>query len=180
MDNDEEAGWFVVHTYSGQESRVQQNLQNRIESMDVQDRVLRVVVPVENEVEIRGGEKKTVEKRIFPGYILVNMFMDQNTWRIVRDTPGVTGFVSAGDPPRPVPLKKSEVSTILQQMESQEPRIRIGFTKGQSVRITEGPFQDFIGVVDEINMERGKVKALVSFFGRETPVELDFLQVEKL
>jgi transcriptional antiterminator NusG len=106
--------------------------------------------------------------------------MDQNTWRIVRDTPGVTGFVSAGDPPRPVPLKKSEVSTILQQMESQEPRIRIGFTKGQSVRITEGPFQDFIGVVDEINMERGKVKALVSFFGRETPVELDFLQVEKL
>lgn len=179
MDNDE-AGWFVVHTYSGQENRVQQNLQNRIESLDVQDRVLRVVVPVENEVEIRGGEKKTVEKRIFPGYILVNMFMDQDTWRIVRDTPGVTGFVSAGDPPRPVPLGKSEVSGILQQMESQEPRIRIGFTKGQSVRITEGPFQDFIGVVDEINMERGKVKALVSFFGRETPVELDFLQVEKL
>lgn len=174
------AEWYVIHTYSGQEDRVRQNLEHRVASMDVEDRVYRVIVPTENEVEIRGGQKKTISRKVFPGYILVNMLMDQETWRVVRDTPGVTGFVSAGDPPRPVPLGEDEVSGILQQMEEQEPRVRIGFTKGQSIRITDGPFQDFIGVVDEINMERGKVKALVSFFGRETPVELDFLQVERL
>jgi transcriptional antiterminator NusG len=121
-----------------------------------------------------------VTRKVFPGYILVDMVMGDESWRVVRDTPGVTGFVSGGDPPRPIPLDEGEVQTILHQMEEQVPRVRVGFTKGQSIRITDGPFQDFIGVVDEINEERGKVKALVSFFGRETPVELDFLQVEKL
>ncbi len=172
--------WYVVHTYSGQEDRVKKNLENRITSLDVQDRILQVVVPTENEVEIQGGHKKTVSRKVFPGYILVHMLMDDETWRVVRDTPGVTGFVSAGDPPKPVPLEEKEVSQILAQMEEQAPRVRVGFNVGESVRITSGPFQDFIGVVDEINSERGKLKALVSFFGRETPVELDFLQVEKL
>ena len=172
--------WYVVHTYSGQEDRVCRNLENRIDSLDVRNRVYRVVVPTEDEIEIRSGQKRTVTRKVFPGYILVEMLMDDETWRVVRETPGVTGFVSSGDPPRPVPLEEPEVRSILDQMEQEAPRVRVGYQKGQSVRITDGPFLDFIGTVEEVSPDRGKVVVMVSFFGRETPVELDFLQIEKL
>ncbi|MYD36508.1 MAG: transcription termination/antitermination factor NusG [Dehalococcoidia bacterium] len=177
---EEQSHWYVVHTYSGQEDRVQRNLENRIDSLDVRDRVYRVIVPTEDEIEIRSGQKRTVTRKVFPGYILVEMMMDDETWRVVRETPGVTGFVSSGDPPRPVPLDENEVRSILDQMEQEAPRVRVGYQKGQSVRITDGPFLDFIGTVEEVSPDRGKVVVMVSFFGRETPVELDFLQIEKL
>ncbi len=177
---EEQSHWYVVHTYSGQEDRVQRNLENRIDSLDVRNRVYRVVVPTEDEIEIRSGQKRTVTRKVFPGYILVEMMMDDETWRVVRETPGVTGFVSSGDPPRPVPLDENEVRSILDQMEQEAPRVRVGYQKGQSVRITDGPFLDFIGTVEEVSPDRGKVVVMVSFFGRETPVELDFLQIEKL
>lgn len=177
---EEKVHWYVVHTYSGQEDRVQRNLENRIDSLDVRDRVYRVIVPTEDEIEIRSGQKRTVTRKVFPGYILVEMLMTDDTWRVVRETPGVTGFVSSGDPPRPVPLDESEVRSILDQMEQEAPRVRVGYQKGQSVRITDGPFLDFIGTVEEVSPDRGKVVVMVSFFGRETPVELDFLQIEKL
>ncbi|MBE0479626.1 MAG: transcription termination/antitermination protein NusG [Dehalococcoidia bacterium] len=175
--------WYVVHTYSGYEDRVKQNLAHRIESMDVQDKIFQVVVPTEDEIEIRDGQRRTVARKIFPGYILVEMIMDEESWHVVRNTPGVTGIVSTQDDKgkiEPVPLEELEVKSILKQMEAETPRIKVGFSRGQSVRITDGPFIDFIGVVDDINEEKGKVRVLVSFFGRETPVELDFLQVERL
>ena len=175
--------WYIVHTYSGQEDRVKKNLDLRIETMDVRDKILRVVVPTEEEIEIKGGQRKAVHKRVFPGYIIVQMKMDDESWHVVRNTPGVTGFVSAEDErekrPKPVPLEEREVDAILKQMESSVPRIRVGFAKGQTVRINDGPFMDFMGAVDEVYADRSKIKVLVSFFGRETPVELDFLQVEK-
>jgi transcriptional antiterminator NusG len=151
--------------------------------MDVGDKIFQVVVPTEDEIEIRDGQRRTVAKKIFPGYILVEMVMDEQTWHVVRNTPGVTGIVSAQDDKgkvEPVPLDEPEVKTILKQMEAEIPRVKVGFARGQSIRIVDGPFIDFIGVVDDINVEKGKVKVLVSFFGRETPVELDFLQVERL
>ena len=178
-----EKKWYVVHTYSGYEDRVKQNLTHRIESMDVQDKIFQVVVPTEDEIEIRDGQRRTVARKIFPGYILVEMVMDEESWHVVRNTPGVTGIVSTQDDKgkiEPVPLEEPEVKSILKQMEAETPRIKVGFSRGQSVRITDGPFIDFIGVVDDINEEKGKVRVLVSFFGRETPVELDFLQVERL
>ena len=175
--------WYIVHTYSGQEDRVKKNLDLRIETMDVRDKILRVVVPTEEEIEIKEGRRKSVHKRVFPGYIIVQMKMDDESWHVVRNTPGVTGFVSAEDErekrPKPVPLEEREVDAILKQMESSVPRVRVGFAKGQTVRITDGPFMDFMGAVDEVYPDRSKIKVLVSFFGRETPVELDFLQVEK-
>ena len=177
--------WYIIHTYSGHENKVKTNLEHRIASMDAQDLIFRVVVPTEDEIEIRDGQRRTVSKKIFPGYILVQMVElredDANSyraWFVVRNTPGVTGFVGSGT--RPVPLEKEEVMRILRQMRVEEPRIKVGFSVGQSVRIVDGPFQDFVGVVDDLNLEKGKVKVLVSFFGRETPVELDFLQVERL
>ena len=173
-----EARWYVIHTYSGYEDRVKKNLDQRISTMDVQDKIFEVVVPTEDEIEIRDGQRRTVARKVFPGYIMVNMRMDDESWYVVRNTPGVTGFVGSGN--RPVPLEDQEVKTILRQMEEEAPRVRIGFTPGQSVRITDGPFAEFIGTVDEIWADKGKVKVLLSFFGRETPVELDFLQVEKL
>jgi transcription termination/antitermination protein NusG len=177
--------WYVIHTYSGHENKVKTNLEHRIQSLDAQDLVFRVVVPTEDEIEIREGQRKTVQRKIFPGYILVQMVELQEddpgsnqAWFVVRNTPGVTGFVGSGT--RPVPLEEPEVLRILRQMRLEEPKIKVGFQIGQSVRIVDGPFQDFVGAVDEINVEKGKVKVLVSFFGRETPVELDFLQVERL
>jgi transcriptional antiterminator NusG len=175
--------WYIVHTYSGQEQRVKRNLDLRIETMDVKDKILSVVVPTEEEIEIKDGQRKPVSKRIFPGYILLQMNMDDESWHVVRNTPGVTGFVSAEDEnesrPKPVPLDDVEVEAILKHMESAEPRVRVGFEVGQMVRIKDGPFVDFMGAVDEVYPDRTKVKILVSFFGRETPVELDFFQVEK-
>lgn len=175
--------WYVVHTYSGYENRVKTNLEHRIESMDVGDKIFQVVVPTEEEIEIRDGQRRTVSKKIFPGYIMVEMVMDDESWYVVRNTPGVTGIVSSQDDKgriEPVPLDDREVKTILRQMEAEAPRVKVGFNRGQSVRIVDGPFIDFIGVVDDLNAEKGKVKVMVSFFGRETPVELDFLQVERL
>lgn len=170
--------WFVVHTYSGYEERVKRNLEQRIRSMDAEGEISQVVVPTEEEIEVRSGQKRTVSKKILPGYVLIQMKMSDQSWRIVRNTPGVTGFVGSGD--KPVPLKEEEVSQILRQMEAEAPKLKIGFREGQSVRVSDGPFVDFIGVVDSINSEKGKVRVLLSLFGRETPVELDFLQVEKL
>ncbi len=175
--------WYVVHTYSGYEDRVKTNLEHRVDSMDVKDKVFQVVVPTEDEIEIRDGQRRTVSRKIFPGYIMVEMVMDEESWHVVRNTPGVTGIVSTQDDKgkiEPVPLEENEVKYILKQMEAATPRVKVGFARGQSIRIVDGPFIDFIGVVDDINEEKGKVKVLVSFFGRETPVELDFLQVERL
>jgi len=178
-----EPRWYIVHTYSGQEDRVKKNLDLRIDTMDVKDKILRVVVPTEDELEIKDGRRKPVPKRVFPGYIIVQMKMDDKSWYVVRNTPGVTGFVSIEDErekrPKPVALEEEEVANIFRQMESSKPRLRIGLEKGQTVRINDGPFLDFMGAVDEVYPDRSKVKVLVSFFGRETPVELDFQQVEK-
>ncbi len=174
----DEQRWYVIHTYSGYEQRVQTNLEQRIRAMDTQDKIFQVVIPTENEIEIKDGQKRTVAKKVVPGYILVEMKMDDESWDVVRNTPGVTGFVGSGA--RPISLDEEEVNAIFNQMRAETPRMKVGFRKGESVRVVDGPFIDFTGVVDEINTEKGKVRVLVSFFGRETPVELDLLQVERL
>lgn len=177
--------WYVIHTYSGYENKVKTNLEHRIQTMDAKDLIFQVVVPTEDEIEIRDGQRRTVARKIFPGYVLVQMIElreddieSSRAWFVVRNTPGVTGFVNADT--KPVPLEPAEVTKILRQMRVEAPKVKVGFVIGQSVRIVDGPFQDFVGQVDEIHLEKGKVKVLVSFFGRETPVELDFLQVERL
>ena len=173
-----EKNWFVIHTYSGYEERVKKNLEQRIKSMDSGDEIFQVLIPTEEEIEIKGGQKHTIAKKILPGYVIVEMKMADKSWNIVRNTPAVTGFVGSGG--KPVPLLEEEVQKILKQMRAETPKIKVGFKEGQSVRVTDGPFTDFVGVVDEVGTEKGKVKVLLSLFGRETPVELDFLQVEKL
>jgi transcription termination/antitermination protein NusG len=173
-----EKQWFVIHTYSGHEERVKKNLEQRIKFMDSGNEVMQVVIPTEDEIEVRSGHRKTITRKILPGYVLVQMKMDENSWSIVRNTPGVTGFVGSGN--TPTALSDKEAAEILKQMTAEAPKVKIGFRKGQSVRVTDGPFIDFVGVVDEINMEKGKVKVLLSLFGQETPVELDFLQIDKL
>jgi transcription termination/antitermination protein NusG len=177
--------WYVVHCYSGYENKVKKGLEQRINSMGMQDRIYRVVVPIEKEVEIKEGQRRNIERRVFPGYILVEMMelqqgepVSDEAWYVVRNTPGVTGFVSSGD--KPVPLREEEVTKILQRMESEEPKVHVTFRSGQTVHIIDGPFADFRGTVDNVDMTKGKVRVLVSFFGRETPVELDLLQVEKV
>nr|HID12580.1 transcription termination/antitermination protein NusG [Anaerolineae bacterium] len=169
--------WYVIHCYSGYENKVKHNLEQRIETMRMQDQIFQVVVPTEDEIEVRDGKRRTIERRIFPGYILVQMILTDDSWYVVRNTPGVTGFVGMGN--EPTPLRPEEVQAIMKRMEAEAPKIKVTFKPGQKVRIIDGPFNEFIGVVDEIDMERAKVRVLVSFFGRETPVELDFLQVEK-
>jgi len=173
----ENAAWYVVHTYSGYENKVKRNLEYRVRSAGMEHKIFRVIVPVEEEVDIKEGRRRVVERRIFPGYVFVQMIMDDEAWYLVRNTPGVTGFVGSGS--RPTPLRDEEVEAILKRMEAEQPTVRVSFREGQRVRIVDGPFTDFHGIVDEIDMQRGKVRLLVSFFGRETPVELDFLQVEK-
>jgi transcriptional antiterminator NusG len=170
--------WYVIHTYSGYEERVKKNLEQRIKYMDSGDEISQVIIPTEVEIEVKNGQRRSVDRKILPGYILVQMKMSDQSWSIVRNTPGVTGFVGSGS--KPTPLEEEEVGQILKQMEAEAPRVRVGFRKGQSVRVTNGPFIDFVGVVDDISLDKGKVKVLLSLFGRETPVELDFLQVEKL
>lgn len=176
--DDVDRQWYVVHGYSGYENRVKKNLEQRIESMGMQDRIFQVVVPTEEEIEIRGGERKIVERRVFPGYILVEMVMDETSWYVVRNTPGVTGFVGSGS--RPTPLSEEEVAKIMKRIESAEPTIKVSFKVGQQVRLTEGAFADFVGRVDELSPERGRAKVLVSMFGRETPVEIDILHLERV
>jgi transcriptional antiterminator NusG len=170
--------WFVIHSYSGYENKVKKNLEHRIESLGMQDKIFQVVVPTEEEIELKDGQRRTVERRIFPGYILVDMTMDEDSWYVVRNTPGVTGFV--GSVRKPTPLRKRDVDKILKRMRAETPRVKVTFRPGQKVRICDGPFEDFVGAVDDIFPDKGKVRILVSFFGRETPVELDFLQVEKI
>jgi len=170
--------WYVVHTYSGYEERVVKNLEQRRRSMDMDADIEEVLIPKEEEVEIKNGQRCTVNKKILPGYILVRMRLNDLSWSIVRNTPAVTGFVSSGN--KPIPLAESEVGWIKRQVEAESPRVKVGLRQGQSVRVVDGPFIDFIGTVDEVDNEKGKVKVLLSLFGRETPVQLDFLQVEKL
>lgn len=173
----DERAWFIIHCYSGYEHKVRHNLEQRIESMGMQDFIYQVVVPTVEEIELRDGRRRTVERCLYPGYLMVQMQLTDDSWYVVRNTPGVTGFVGMGN--SPTPLRTEAVQRILRRMESTAPEVRATFKQGQKVRIIEGPFADFIGVVDDIDEERTKVRVLVSFFGRETPVELDFLQVEK-
>ncbi len=176
-EEDDGRAWYVVHCYSGYENKVRHNLEQRIDTMGMKDKIFDVVVPTEEEIEVKEGKRRTVERRVFPGYILVNMIMTEESWYVVRNTPGVTGFVGMGS--QPIPLRPEEVAQIIKRMEAEAPRIKVTFKSGERVRIIDGPFNDFRGTVSEIDMERAKVRVMVNFFGRETPVELDFLQVEK-
>lgn len=176
-DATEGPAWYVIHCYSGYENKVRHNLEQRIETMGMKDRIFDVVIPTQEEIEVKDGRRRTVERHIFPGYVLVNMLLTEESWYVVRNTPGVTGFVGMGN--NPTPLRPEEVSQIIKRMEAEAPTVKVTYKVGERVRIIDGPFNDFRGVVSEIDMERTKVRVMVSFFGRETPVELDFLQVEK-
>ncbi len=176
-DGSQERAWFVVHCYSGYENKVRYNLEQRIETMGMKDKIFDVVIPTQEEIEVRDGKRRTVERHVFPGYVLVNMILTEESWYVVRNTPGVTGFVGMGNDP--TPLRPEEVQQILRRMEAEAPLVKVTFKIGERVRIVDGPFNDFRGVVAEIDMEKTKVRVMVNFFGRETPVELDFLQVEK-
>ncbi len=172
------AHWYVVHTYSGHEKKVASALKQRVESMGLKDKIFQVVIPTRNIVVVRSGKKHELKERIFPGYILVKMILDDNSWLAVRTTQGVTAFVGTGN--KPTPISQKEVDTILRFMHMEAPKYKATFTVGEAVKIVDGPFSEFLGTVDSIDNEKGKVKVLVSIFGRETPVELDFLQVSKL
>jgi len=174
-----EKKWFVVHTYSGYENKVKTNLEKRVQSMEMEDKIFRVLVPMEDELETgRDGKKKLVKKKVFPGYVIVEMIVTDDSWYVVRNTPGVTGFVGTGT--RPIPLEEHEVKAILRSMGVEEPRIRIDFALGESVRINEGPFEGLVGKIEEIMADKQKLKVRVALFNRETPVELNFTQVQKL
>jgi transcriptional antiterminator NusG len=176
-DGGNEPAWYVIHCYSGYENKVRHNLEQRIETMGMKDRIFDVVIPTQEEIEVKEGKRRTVERHIFPGYVLVNMTLSEESWYVVRNTPGVTGFVGMGN--LPTPLRPEEVSQIIKRMESEAPAVKVSFKVAERVRIIDGPFNDFRGTVADIDVERTKVRVMVSFFGRETPVELDFLQVEK-
>lgn len=184
IDQTQDMRWYIVHTYSGQEDLVEKNLNLRINSLDMEDRIKQVLVPTEEEVVFKDGKRRSERKKLFPGYILVQMSMDDESWYAVRNTPGVTGFVSTEDErdsrPKPVPLEDKQIEDILRQVETDSTRVKIALERGETVRITEGPFVDFIGAINDVDESKGKVRVLVSFFGRETPVELDFLQVERI
>jgi transcription termination/antitermination protein NusG len=169
--------WYVIHTYSGYENKVKKNLESRIASMGMSDKIFDILVPTENQVELKSGQRRTTERRIFPGYMLVQMIMDDDSWYVVRNTPGVTGFVGMGN--KPTALSPAEVDRIKGRAEAEAPSIKVNFAEGHSVQITDGPFAGFHGTVESIDREKGKVRVMVSFFGRETPIELDFLQVER-
>jgi transcription termination/antitermination protein NusG len=169
--------WYVIHCYSGYENKVRHNLEQRIETMGMKDSIFDVFIPMQEEIEVKDGKRRTVERHIFPGYVLVNMALSEESWYVVRNTPGVTGFVGMGN--NPTPLRPEEVAQIIKRTEAESPTVKVTFKVGERVRIVDGPFNDFRGMVSEIDMERTKVRVMVSFFGRETPVELDFLQVEK-
>ncbi|MGO8950733.1 MAG: transcription termination/antitermination protein NusG [Ktedonobacterales bacterium] len=174
--------WYAIHTYSGYENKVKIHLEARIVAMGVKDKIFHVVVPTEDEIAIKGGQRRTVTRKVYPGYVLVDMVLDENTWHVVRNTPNVTGFVG-GSSTEPVPLQESELRYILKSSavdgEQAKPKPKVNYTVGQNVKVTSGPFAEFLGTVSEIDPNRNKVTVLVSFFGRETPVQLDFLQVEK-
>jgi len=170
--------WYVIHTYSGYENKVKANLEKRVKTMEKEDKIFRIVVPTEEHYEVKDGKKKMAKRKIFPGYVLVEMIMEDDSWYVVRNTPGVTGFVGSGS--KPIPLQDKEAALILKQMGVEEPKIKVDYSVGEAVRVISGPFQHFTGVIEEVNPEKGKLRVLVSMFGRETPVELDFIQVEKI
>lgn len=171
--------WYVVHTYSGYENKVKANLERRIESMNMEEKIFRILVPMEDEVEIKNGKKKVAKKKVFPGYVLVEMIMTDDSWYVVRNTPGVTGFVGSGT--KPIPLTEQEVKAILKQMgEDELPRTKVNVTVGEKIKVNSGPFEGFVGEIEEIYPEKGKLRVMVSMFGRETPIELDFTQIEKI
>ncbi|MGE5559372.1 MAG: transcription termination/antitermination protein NusG [Bacillota bacterium] len=169
--------WYVVHTYSGYENKVKANLEHRVESMGMEDKIFRILVPMEEEFIIQDGRKKLTKKKIYPGYVIVEMIMSDDSWYVVRNTPGVMGFVGSGS--KPLPLQDPEIKLILKQMGVETPRPKVDFSVGEQVKVTRGPFENFGGVIEEIFPDKGKLRVLVSMFGRETPVELDFGQVEK-
>lgn len=171
--------WFVINTYSGYEDKVKRDLQHRIDQMGMADKIEQITVPTIDEIEIKNGQRSTVKRKVYPGYVLVFMDMDDDTWYVVRHTPGVTSFVSAENN-KPIPLDEAEVDRILNRMKEEPPKLKMSLRIGEAVRITDGPFADFDGTVDGVNEEKGKVKVLISIFGRSTPVDLDFLQVEKI
>lgn len=168
--------WYVVHTYSGYENKVKADLEKRVESMGMEDKIFQVVVPVEEIMEFKDGKKKITQRKVFPGYVMVEMIVTDDSWYVVRNTPGVTGFVGSGV--KPIPLEKHEVDVILRDMGVETPKSK--FSLGESVRVVDGPFLDFTGTIIELNLEKGKLRLNISMFGRETPVELDFYQVAKL
>jgi transcriptional antiterminator NusG len=178
MSEKGEKHWYVIHTYSGYENKVKANLEKRIESMNMEDKIFRILVPMEDEVEIKDGKKKIVKKKIYPGYVLVEMIMTDDSWYVVRNTPGVTGFVGSGS--RPIPLTDEEAMQIIGKTLSETPRPRVDLNVNERVRVTSGPFENFEGIIEEIDPDKGKLKVMISMFGRETPVELDFSQVEKI
>ena len=173
-----EKNWYAIHTYSGYEDNVARNLKQRVESLGFEDKIFNVLVPKEKKIRIKGGKRETIEEKIYPGYVLVEMMVDDDSWYVVRNTPNVTGFIGAGTVP--TPLSSEEVETLLKRMGVEEPKYKIDVEVGDRVKITDGPFKDFDGKISEIDMEKGRVKVLVTIFGRETPVELDFLQIKKL
>ncbi|PLR96354.1 transcription termination/antitermination protein NusG [Bacillus sp. T33-2] len=176
-----EKNWYVVHTYSGYENKVKTNLEKRVESMGMQDKIFRVIVPEDEETDFKNGKKKVVKRKTFPGYVLVELVMTDDSWYVVRNTPGVTGFVgSAGSGSKPTPLLPEEVATILKRMGVEEKRIDVDYEIGETVQVSEGPFTNFTGSVEEIDKDKGKLKVLVNMFGRDTPVELEFSQIKKL
>ncbi len=170
--------WYAVHTYAGYEDAVARNLKQRIESLGMEDKIFSVLVPVEKKIRIKGGKRRVVEEKIYPGYVLVEMIVADDSWYIVRNTPRVTGFVGSGT--TPIPLKKEEIDILFERMGAQEPKYKVDIGIGDTARITDGPFKDFEGKIHAIDEERGKIKVLVAMFGRETPVELDFLQIKKI
>ena len=173
-----EKNWYVIHTYSGYEDAVAKNLKQRIESLGMEDKIFNVIVPKEKKIKIKSGKRKTIEEKIYPGYVLVEMIVTDDSWYVVRNTPNVTGFVGAGTVP--VPVSKQEIDNLMKRMEVKEPEYKIEVKAGDLVKITDGPFKDFDGKVSEIDQERGKVKVLINMFGRDTPVELDSLQIKKM
>lgn len=174
----QEANWYAIHTYSGYENAVARNLRQRIESLGMEDKIFEVVVPTEKKIKVKGGKRVTEEERVYPGYILVKMVVDDDSWYVVRNTPRVTGFVGSGI--HPVPMSQKEVDILMNRMESEVVKHKIDLQVDDPVMIVDGPFKELEGKIGEVDEERGKVKVLVSMFGRETPVELDFLQVKKI
>jgi transcriptional antiterminator NusG len=173
-----EKNWYAVHTYAGHENKVKTTIERRAESMNLKDKIFRILIPTEQELRTRGGKRREIQRKIFPGYILIEMVLDDSTWYLVKSTTGVTGFVSSGN--RPVPLQEKEIANILQAVEGPRQRPRVQWEKGQVVRVTHGPFADFTGTIEDVSIPKEKVRVLISIFGRDTPVELDFTQIEKI
>ena len=177
LEEDDGRAWYVIHCYSGYENKVRHNLEQRIETMGMKDMIFDVIIPTQEEIEVKDGKRRSIERHVFPGYVLVNLILTEESWYVVRNTPGVTGFVGMGNDP--TPLRTEEVTQILKRMEAEAPHIKVSFKLGERAHIINGPFNDFRGTVSEIDVEHAKVTVMVNFFGRETPVELDFLQVER-